>query len=281
MSGRARNKHPEKDNAERWLLTYADLITLLLIYFIVLFSMSSINAEKFSELSKSLSIIFSGQVGRSGVLDGGRSVIPGKQNLNPNKHMQNTEEKIKRLIQKMGLQGKITTEQQMRGLVISVKDTVLFRQGSADMDSRAHDLVTEVGKILKDMPNSIRIEGHTDNVPIHTVKYYSNWELSTARATNVLHYLIESSGISPERLSAAGYAEFRPAVPNANDSGKAINRRVDIVMLNDEFEKFEPQVNSDVQGEKGTSVLDALPPESKEILRSQGVKIGDSLDTNL
>jgi chemotaxis protein MotB len=281
MAGRRPNKHPEKDSSERWLLTYSDLITLLLIYFIVLFSMSSVNAEKFSELSKALSIIFSGQVGRSGVLDGGRSVIPGKQNLNPNKHMMNTEEKIKRLIQKMGLQGKITTDQQMRGLVISVKDTVLFRQGSADMDSRAHDVVTAVGTILKDTPNSIRIEGHTDNVPIHTAKFYSNWELSTARATNVLHYLIESSGISPERLSAAGYGEFRPAVPNNNDNGKAINRRVDIVVLNDEFEKFEPQVSSENQIEKSTSVLDALPPESKEILQSQGINIADTLDTSL
>jgi chemotaxis protein MotB len=281
MSARRPNKHPEKENSERWLLTYSDLITLLLIYFIVLFSMSSINAEKFSDLSKSLSIIFSGQVGRSGVLDGGRSVIPGKQNLNPNKHMMNTEEKIKRLIQQMGLQGKITTDQQMRGLVISVKDTVLFRQGFADMDSRAHDVVTAVGKILKDIPNSIRVEGHTDNVPIHTVKYYSNWELSTARATNVLHYFIESSGISPERLSAAGYAEFRPAVSNGNDNGKAINRRVDIVVLNEEFEKFEPQVNSENQVDNGSSLLDALPPESKEILKSNGVNLGDFLDTSL
>jgi chemotaxis protein MotB len=281
MAARRPSKHPEKDNSERWLLTYSDLITLLLIYFIVLFSMSSVNAEKFSELSKSLAIIFSGQVGRSGVLDGGRSVIPGKQNLNPNKHMMNTEEKIKRLIQQMGLQGKITTSQQMRGLVISVKDTVLFRQGSADMDSRAHDVVTEVGKILKDIPNSIRIEGHTDNVPIHTIKYYSNWELSTARATNVLHYLIESSGISPERLSAAGYGEFRPVVTNENDSGKAINRRVDIVVLNEEFEKFEPQVNSENQPEKSSSVPDSLPMRIKEILQSNGVNIRDTLDTSL
>lgn len=277
MAGRKVGGFPEKDSSERWLLTYSDLITLLLIYFIVLFSMSSINAQKFTDLSKSLSVIFGG-AGRSGVLDGGRSVIPGPAVLNPNKHMQNTEERIKRLIQQMGLQGKITTSQQTRGLVISVKDSVLFRAGAAEMDSSARRVIREVGKVLCDIPNAIRVEGHTDNDPIHTFKYYSNWELSTARATNVLHFFIENNGMNPERLSAAGYGEFRPIASNETDSGKAINRRVDIVVLGDEFSKFEPSANP-VSGaaDSAASALENFAPAK---VPSQNNDF-DVIDTNL
>jgi chemotaxis protein MotB len=230
----------EKENNERWLVTYSDLITLLLIFFIVLYSMSKINEQKFVELSQSMAVVF-GNVGRSGVLDGGRSVIPMEHStFRQRQNITNTKEQIKRMIANMGLEGKITVRDEARGLVISVRDTVFFKPGSADLGPRAQKIITTVASLLSNLPNSIRIEGHTDNIPINTFRYYSNWELSTARATNVLHYLVKEKNISPDRLSAAGYGEFKPIADNTAESGRASNRRVDIVVLDEAFGKFEP-----------------------------------------
>ncbi len=235
-----KKQEAEKENNERWLVTYSDLITLLLIFFIVLYSMSKINEQKFVELSQSMAVVF-GNVGRSGVLDGGRSIIPMEHaTFRQRQNITNTKEQIKRMIANMGLEGKITVREEARGLVISVRDTVFFKPGSADLGSRAQNIITTVASLLSNLPNSIRIEGHTDNLPINTFRYYSNWELSTARATNVLHYLVKEKNISPDRLSAAGYGEFKPVADNSSEAGRASNRRVDIVVLDEAFGKFEP-----------------------------------------
>jgi chemotaxis protein MotB len=235
-----KKQEAEKENNERWLVTYSDLITLLLIFFIVLYSMSKINEQKFVELSQSMAVVF-GNVGRSGVLDGGRSVIPmDHATFRQRQNITNTKEQIKRMIANMGLEGKITVRDEARGLVISVRDTVFFKPGSADLGARAQEIITTVASLLSNLPNSIRVEGHTDNIPIHTFRFYSNWELSTARATNVLHYLVQKKNISADRLSAAGYGEFKPIAENTTESGRASNRRVDIVVLDEEFGKFEP-----------------------------------------
>jgi chemotaxis protein MotB len=204
MAKREKIHEAEKDRSERWLLTYSDLITLLLIYFIVMFSMSTINARKFEAVTNSLAIIL-GSAGRSGILTGGRTTFPSTEESKEKKAMKSTEERINRMIGQMGLAGKITATMEGRGLVISVKDTVFFQRGSAELTPRARDIMETVGRILSRMPNSVRIEGHTDNDPIHTPQFFSNWELSTARATNVLQYLVQSIGFPPERLSAAGY----------------------------------------------------------------------------
>jgi chemotaxis protein MotB len=252
----------EKENNERWLITYSDLITLLLIFFIILYSMSQINAAKFTEFSQSMAIVL-GQTGRSGVLDGGRSVIPSDQaTYKPRHNMTNTKEQIKRMIAQMGLEGKITVREEQRGLVISVKDTVFFKAGSADLGDQAREIILTVGNILKDIPNPIRIEGHTDNIPIHTFRFFSNWELSTARATNVLHSLIESSQITPDRLSAAGYSQFKPVAPNNTESGRGANRRVDIVVIGDDLEKLEPSAESNL-----VSKIDTEIPGTTKITR--------------
>ncbi|MBN1128578.1 MAG: flagellar motor protein MotB [Chitinispirillaceae bacterium] len=229
----------EKDRSERWLLTYADLITLLLIFFIVLYSMSQVDKKKFEAMSQSLAIAFGG-VGRGGVLESGRSLIPGDKVYKERLEMQNTEQKVRRMIAQKGLEGKISTDLGPRGLVISVKDTLLFTVGSADLTGPAREIIQSVSHILEATPNAIRVEGHTDNVPIHTAKFFSNWELSTARATNVLQYFIARGGIAPERLSAAGYGEYKPSAPNTSDRNRALNRRVDIVLLSSDFSRFEP-----------------------------------------
>lgn len=236
----------EKDRSERWLLTYSDLITLLLIFFIVLYSMSTVDAKKFEDMLKSLSIALGGS-SRGGVLEQGRSLIPGDKVYKERLEMQNTQERIRRMIAAKGLDGKISTTLSNRGLVISVKDTVLFPEGSVDLTSSAQEVILGVANILADMPNAVRIEGHTDTVPIHTARFYSNWELSTTRATNVLQFMIQSAGLPPQRLSAAGYGEYKPVVPNINDRNRALNRRVDIVLLSSAYNQFEPGNDSAVR----------------------------------
>jgi chemotaxis protein MotB len=241
----------EKDRSERWLLTYADLITLLLVFFIVLYTMSQVDKKKFESISQELAIVFGG-VGRGGVLDAGRSLIPGDKVYKERLEMQNTEQKVRRMIAQKGLEGKISTDLGPRGLVISVKDTLLFEIGSADLTGPAKEIIRSVGHILSATPNAVRVEGHTDNVPIHTSRFFSNWELSTARATNVLQYFIAQGAIAPDRLSAAGYGEYKPAAPNTSERNRALNRRVDIVLLSIDYSKFEP--------EGGTAAI-APPPE--------------------
>ncbi len=237
-----KNKPAEKENAERWLLTYADLITLLLVLFIVLYSMAQTDTQKFQEMAESLAITFGG-VGRSGVLDGGRSLVPGPSVSKERRAMSNTQERINRMIAQMGLQGKISVSRE-RGLVISIKDSVLFYSGSGELSGPAMEIVGRVARILQPMPNFIRVEGHTDTDRIHNTRFYSNWELSTSRATNVLQYLLHSGGISPDRLSAAGYGEYRPKAPNDTPENKAQNRRVDIVLMVSGFNKYEPKAEN-------------------------------------
>jgi chemotaxis protein MotB len=116
--------------------------------------------------------------------------------------------------------------------VISVREAASFAVGKADLDPEAERLFHEIGVTLAEVPNAVRVEGHTDDVPISTTRFRSNWELSTARATSVVAYFVEHVGLAPDRLSAAGYGEFHPQVSNDSDHARAKNRRVDVVVLN-------------------------------------------------
>ena len=169
----------------------------------------------------------------------------------------------------MGVRQLYEATLQERGLVISMRDTLLFRAGKADLGDDAKKVVTALMQVLSTIPNAIRIEGHTDSIPIHTPQFFSNWELSTARATNVLQYLSVNNHIEPHRLSAAGYGEYKPVVDNSTEYNRAINRRVDIVVLSDEFTKFEPgqsdTVSQSTQDAKAESENEAsIPPVGVE-----------------
>jgi chemotaxis protein MotB len=239
MGKKAAPPKSEKDRSERWLLTYSDLITLLMVFFVVLYSMSVLDANKFNAMAQAMSVAFTGGGGGNGVLDAGRSIVPGESIYKERLELQNTQKKIRKMIAKKNLEDKISTEIGERGLVISVKDTILFLPGAVTLAPSARELITSVAAILAKMPNSIRIEGHTEDQPIHTERYFSNWELSTARATNVLQYFIQD-GIKPSRLCAAGYGEFKPLVQNTSEHNRGLNRRVDIVLVSNEANKYEP-----------------------------------------
>jgi len=234
----ARKKsHDEKPhNLERWLLTYADLITLLLIFFVVMYAISVLDVQKFQAIASSLASVLHG---RSAMLLDypGSSLIEG---YNESMRMEEIREQLEEYIEANNLGGSIHIYEQERGLVISVNDTVLFPSGKAYLTPQAQEIIRKVGEALQGIPNYIRIEGHTDNLPINNAEFPSNWELSAMRATNVLRFLLRECGLPPERLSEAGFGEYRPIATNDNEAGRARNRRVDIVILKSEYSKLEP-----------------------------------------
>lgn len=227
-----------KENKERWLLTYADMITLLLIFFIVMYTISNINAQKFSQVASSLSKTFTGTDYIIGDYSG-KSIVPG--NMEKKSNLGDVQNQVNAFIKENNLQGMVSDYIDERGLVISLQDSLLFDLGSADIHQDEKQVLVKIGTMLKDLPNQIRIEGFTDNLPIHNNKFDSNWELSVIRATNVLKILIQDSGISPNRISAIGYGEFRPVAPNDTEDNRKLNRRVDIVIMNTDYNKWEPK----------------------------------------
>lgn len=248
----------------RWLLTYADLITLLLAFFVIMYSMSQTDAKKYQALAHSLAIAFNSSSGGSSVVldQGGASTVqvpaPEEQSSSDlellkkkkqemeirkkeNEEFQKIKEQIEKYAAKLGFKNKVIMNIEERGLVISLADSVMFDTGKANLTPMAIKVLDQMAGLLKQLNNPIRIEGHTDNVPIKNSKYPSNWQLSTDRATTVLIYLIEKHGLSPQKLSAAGYGEYKPIVPNTSEENRSRNRRVDIVILHSSESEKEPK----------------------------------------
>ncbi len=238
MTHRRRKDDVPQDNPDRWLLTYADLITLLLAFFVVMYSMSVMDAKKFGKVSEAL----------HGILKGGPSVLRPDQvsNLNSGHGLLKTGD-LKMLqtilnqeISRQGYGQEVMASMNERGLTIHIMESALFDEARADLKPRAKEILDMVTNDLIAMPNHVRVEGHTDDRPINTSRFPSNWELSTARATEVVRYLIERHGYPPGKISALGYASYRPYVPNTSAENRAKNRRVDMVVLTLELSALEP-----------------------------------------
>ena len=231
----AKAKEAEKDNAERWLLTYADLITLLLAFFIVMWSLGQTDLKRFDQVRNSLANAFNTGIGDSSA--GSSPLFSEGSNFDPNPfglaqtEFNTIKKRFTELADKYGLAGKIKVRTEQNEVVISLSDNLLFDSGSSALKVGALTVLRETGIILNALPNDVRIEGHTDNIPINTGEFTSNWELSSARATAVLRYLVENAGVLPRRVFAAGYAETRPVANNDTPEGRASNRRADIVIL--------------------------------------------------
>lgn len=231
----------KKGNHERWLITYSDMITLLLIFFIVLYTLSRIDVKKFQYLSASLSKA----MGAGGMMldSPGPSVVPGLAGTVPdsslqsveNTQMENMKKELEKYIKDSNLQAKVTVTMEERGVVLSFQDEVLFRLGSAELTPKARQIVHKIGPMLAAMPNYLRVEGHTDDLPIISAPFPSNWELSAARANSVLQELLRNFDIHPQRMSAVSYGEYRPIVENDSDSHRQMNRRVNIVVLRSKY----------------------------------------------
>lgn len=234
---RRRSVESKGPDMGRWLLTYSDMITLLMIFFITMYVISNVNMEKFRALAENLSITLRGTP--AGLLPDGAALLPGQGGEAA--QMAQIEAELKEYLEKQNLRHQVTVRQEERGLVISFQETILFPKGSATLTPEARRVISRVGNILKEVPNYIRVEGHTCDLPINTPQFPSNWELSSARATNVVRELITASGIPPERLSATGYGEYRPRYPNDTEEHRQLNRRIDILILRTEYRQVEPE----------------------------------------
>jgi chemotaxis protein MotB len=201
--------------SDRWLVSYADLMTLLFACSVTLF------AARVEDVTRAAALVTSPPPVAAAV----ESVAT------PARHDAPLEQRLTReLADAIGAR-RVEVIRDTRGLVVSMPDDAAFSTGSAEATTQARQLIRRIGETLRDVPNAIRIEGHTDDVPIRTVRYESNWELSTARASAVVAFLIGAVGIDASRLSAAGYGEFHPLNANDTDAHRARNRRVDVVVL--------------------------------------------------
>ncbi|AZR73870.1 flagellar motor protein MotB [Anoxybacter fermentans] len=223
-------------SAPGWMVTYGDMMTLLLCFFVLLYSFSTIDVARFKDVMNALKA-------RLGVLDGGRTFNPsyvidrGLQNDNisasyyDNREFKELISKLEEYIKEANLQANVRLAEEERGLVIRLTGKILFDLGKADLKPDGMKTLAQIAKFLEDIPNSIMIEGHTDNWPIHNEEFPNNWVLSAIRATNVIAYFMEKTNIDPKRLSVAAYGEYRPLKPNTTPENRALNRRVDIVVL--------------------------------------------------
>lgn len=266
--GKKRGHSGEHENHERWLLTYADMITLLVAFFIMLYAMSVMNITKFEQLAVSVrsgfgssmtngtptimdhgggvngspSVVQQGQTKTNDQNDDGKSQsqseLPWKV---PSPNLQSGEEEkrfhdlyaeLTSYVKSHNMSPKVRIVINERGIVITLlTDKMLFDSGKADLRAEELGLLDEISLVIsKEVDNPVEVEGHTDDLPIHTERFPSNWELSATRATTVLRYLGDH-GVPWNRLRAAGYADQRPVAPNNTDDGRRRNRRVDIVIL--------------------------------------------------
>lgn len=223
---------------ERWVISYADLVTLLFGFFIILFASAEVKQDKFLEVRAALSSAFNvdikeGADGVSPVFDGGVGIVPGGSV--GSFALPDTEvirSAVESRLDDAGLSStSVDVIRDGNGIVIRLSDRLLFPSASAQLSTEAEPLLKVVAEVLRGVPNDIRVEGHSDNVPVATARYPTNWELSSARATSVLRFLVEEGGVEAKRVFAAGYAEFRPVASNVTPEGRAQNRRADIVLV--------------------------------------------------
>ncbi len=228
----------EEESGGDWIVTFSDLMSLLLTFFILLFSFSTVEQNKFKQLLESIKDALGvQQVPEAGTREGLEAIHLDSLKTEVavdelggmvQKEMEEIQSKVEEYILKNKLQGLVNVQIGDRGAVITISDVVIFPQGEAEFNPEAYPILEKMVDLLKQFPYKVRVEGHTDNVPIHTEKYPSNWELSTARAARIVRYFI-SRGIPPERLSAMGFAHYRPIADNSTPEGRAKNRRVEIV----------------------------------------------------
>ncbi len=243
----SKKKHPEHVNHERWLVSYADFITLLFAFFVVLFASGQADRKKQVQLRHAMEQafehngIFQPHSKTPPLSDDAASPASGETvpiTLPLPSQRADDEARIQKAIQQaMSLQRPhaalppeaVTLRPTPEGLVVSLREAGFFPSGSAELRPEAIDVLHTVAESLPHQP--MRVEGHTDNLPIHTAQFATNWELSTARAATITRLLINDRAALPGSISAAGYAEFRPVADNSTEEGRARNRRVDIVLL--------------------------------------------------
>lgn len=283
---RRRKGEDEHENHERWLVSYADFITLLFAFFVVMYSLSSINEGKYRVLSDSLVTAFRNvTVTETGSPDMVAPVIqpiplpipmPPRQADSPERRqaearraeqvqrMRSMADSIRDVLEPLTRSGQVTVTEGAHGISVQINASVLFAPGEATLGPAASTPLRAVAQVLAGADFPVKVEGHTDNIPIANFRFPSNWELSSARASSVVRLFIEA-GVNPGRLTAAGYSDQRPIAENINEEGRARNRRVTILIESMFAEPEEPPVPSTpARIREGESIRSIMPAPSAE-----------------
>lgn len=255
-----KKRHEDHENHERWLVSYADFITLLFAFFVVMYALSSVNEGKYKILSDSLNTAFrnvsNAQGGQIVIIEGAprvqlSAVRPAPPSEDPGKarqreKMRNMAKDIMQVLAPLVKQGKVKVLETSRGVTVEINDSVLFAPGQATLEPQSINALRAVAAVVAENQFPVTIEGHTDNIPIKTAQFPSNWELSAVRATTVLR-LFADSGVNPAVLTAIGYGEQHPVESNDTPAGRARNRRVSILI-----DSATPEVKNEITSlEKG------------------------------
>ena len=248
------------EGSPEWLTTYSDMVTLLLTFFVMLFSMANIDKQKFEQVAHSLRAAFmnnntegmfdykdgtevysinesvnSGDILEDGdeAFNMGQSSEDGTDLKAKGEEAEKLEEfieRVEKLAEDMELDDYVKVIDEKTHLTLRIDSVILFDLGKADIKASGKDALRKIGNLLKELDKGAAIQGHTDNLPINTLLFPTNWELSTKRATNVVLFLIAESGVDPTKLTATGNGEFRPIAPNNTEANRQKNRRIDIVI---------------------------------------------------
>jgi chemotaxis protein MotB len=279
---RRRKKHLEHSSHERWLISYADFITLLFAFFVVLYASAQVDKRKVGQLAMAIQVAFQ----QMGIFDAsntkpetansepmpfskvqmvenaervqalGRLVNAPRGALGESPDRPDMNEIQKQLETALASQiGKhtVSVTPTKEGIVVSLREVGFFDSGSTSLRPEAEPTLAEFVNVIGPRRVRVRIEGHTDDVPIHSTRFASNWELSTSRATEIIKLLITRYGVAPLRLSASGYSEFYPVASNATPEGRAMNRRIDMVILNSQSDMAPPVPASPAANSAGST----------------------------
>lgn len=242
---RRKKSGEDEIRGDEWLATFSDTITLLLTFFVLLYSFSTVDNQKLQQIATALQSVLTGQTSTSIVdfnINNGEVPIIGESSENSvvpidkGKELENMYAKVKEFVEKNNLEAVVNIVEDNEGIVIQLRDNVLFESGSASIKTNSKPILDKISNLISSLPNEINVEGHTDNVPISNYKYESNWELSTARAGSVLRYFLEAQHLNPTRFKASGYGEYKNIVPNDTPEHRAMNRRVHILIVTREKE---------------------------------------------
>jgi len=245
---RRKRRQEEHENTDRWLVSYADFITLLFAFFVVMYSMSSINEGKYRVLSDTMEEAFKTPPKSPDPIQIGEerktlktvettvkeiSLIGIKPAITPqNRRLERIADELQQNLAPLVDKNLIKITRDKLWVKVEMNNRILFASGNARLTERGYPILEELAEVVRNLPNHIDVEGHTDNLPIRTSVYPSNWELSAARAASVVH-LFSRNGVDPKRLSAIGYGQYRPVADNATSKGRRSNRRVVMVILAD------------------------------------------------
>lgn len=242
MKRKKRRIQSKASGAPRWMVTFSDLVTLILVFFILLFSMSQIDNVKFQSMANSFR--------QQAAFDENPSIVPGdypneQQQAGGQSDLDELYEKVQSFLKENSLEQTADVTRDERGVVLVLNEQFLFGSGESELMPVSYPFLDGIGALFKDLPNMIKVEGHTDNVPIQDERYPSNWELSSARSSSVIRYFVEEHSLSPGRFMAVGYADTRSIAPNSSEENRRKNRRVEMIIMDPDLEEKTEQAPPD------------------------------------